>query len=350
MRPLTDQPPMTELRSVSGGTANRAELDDEHRRAAETASSTSAAPAPTARSDSHEHYGVHLLPVVEQATRDFANNALSGGRVPPAFADLGLYTDDALHREIDGAHARLATRPGPEGDGDRLALDRLEREVARRQAPALVDPASLHTFEDAKKSLHAEVTFLGTHGAKLPTELRVQHEHAARELGARHRELLSDARACDDAQPVHVARPSLGGADRVQVVTADDVVAALEQQQGPMTPKQEADARAMFDHWRIDTCKATGTDPTMVVADSHREAKVDTAPRDREMLKMRLDMLKAATTSATGAMAFLDAAARGESLEAAHSRVMLATTLSDFVAPPPPAMVRRPEAPVASPH
>src|SRR4051812_15707593 len=97
---------MTELRGVSGGGSNRATLEEEQRLAA-------AADAGRKTAGGSREYGVYLLPVVDSAVRAFAANAASGGRVPPAVANLTLFTDDALHREIDGAHARLATRPGP---------------------------------------------------------------------------------------------------------------------------------------------------------------------------------------------------------------------------------------------
>lgn len=139
--------------------------------------------------------------------------------------------------------------------------------------------------------------------------------------------MVAEATACDKAAPVVV--PTLGdGASRKQV-TADMIVAALKQRV-TLAPEAEEGVRASFERWRSDTCRATGQDPTTAVAsNSYREAKVDTEAKDRAMIQTRLDMLNAAATSACAALAFLDSAARGDSLAGAHRRVMLASALSD---------------------
>jgi hypothetical protein len=313
---------MTETRSVSSGSAGRAALEDERRRAAEAASAKAPSTAEALRTTVRPHRELAYLPPYGADLQAFIANASEETRVPPAFADLRLYTDDALEREIDSTRGRLAKRAGPEGDGDRLALDRLEGEVMRRHTPPLVDASTLKTRADVEKALKAEVDFLSTYGARIqPSLLRGQHQQALGDLERRHQSMVAEATACDNAKPVVV--PSLGdGATRKQV-TADMIVATLKQRI-TLTPQDEASVRASFERWRSDVCRTTGQDPTTTVAsDRYREAQVDTEARDREMLQMRLDMLHASATSASAALAFLDSSARGNSLVGAHRRVMM---------------------------
>lgn len=320
---------MTEIRSGASGSAGCATLDDERRRADEGAPARQRSSAetgrPTLRAD-REH-GLYLLPH-DDSLRAFVANASGVTRVPAGFGDLTLYTNDALEREIDTTRGRLATRTGPEGDADRLTLDRLEGEVARRHAPPLVDASTLRTLPEVQKALKAETDFLATYGARIQgSALRGQHHHALGDLERRHGAMVAEATACDNAKPVVVATLRNGATS--QQVTGDMIVATLKDRI-TLTPAEEANVRATFARWRSDVCRTTGEDPTTTVAsNTYREVHVDREARDREVLKMRLDMLNAAATSACAALAFFDSAARGDSLVGAHRRVMLASALSN---------------------
>ncbi len=339
---------MGETRIGSGGGLGRAEHEEAHRRSTEAASVQAASTRAGALATSAPRRPCvpALPPVSEEVLRAFAEDA--SARVPPAVADLSLYTDQVLDREIDASRARLGLRGGADADGERFVLARLEGEMVKRHTPPAVDVGALAAIPDVEAAIHAEQTFLARFRVELTPNVRADHERTLGALVQRRETLIADARACDGARPV--AAPLRDGVQRL-AFTADDLVASLKQQVA-LTPQQEAQVRGTFERWHRDTCRLTGEDPAVVVSQqSYAEARLDRAPAQQAELKMRLEMLDAARTSACAALAFLDSAARGDSVAAAHMRVMTASTLSDIaltMPSRPPSM--RVESPRAEPR
>ena len=317
---------MSETRVGSGAGIDRAELEEARRRSAEGAGVAAVAQVSVRQAGAHGRSGFPGLPPVSDAVlRAFAQNAST--RVPLAVADLSLYTDPLLDREIDASRARRGLRGGADADGERFVLGRLEAELVQRHSPRAVDLDALASVPDVEAAIRAERTFLTRFRVELTPTLRADHERTLRALVGRRDSLDADARACDGAQPA--TAPLRYGVTRLSF-GADDLVASLKQQVS-LSAKEEAQVRVSFERWHRDTCRLTGRDPAVVVSQqSYAEARVDRAPAERADLKMRLEMLEAARTSACAALAFLDSAARGDSVAAAHARVMGAGALSDL--------------------
>jgi hypothetical protein len=270
-----------------------------------------------------------LPPVGDEVLRAFATNA---SQVPAAVADLRLYTDDALEREIATGRGRSAAHPGPEGDGDRLALGRLEGELLRRHTPAPIDVDSLSSRQATDEAIERERVFLARHGGELAAPTRAAHEQTIDALQARKKLLAANDRVCDNAQPSVASLP--GGEHRL-VFTADDLVASL-QKRGPLSPEAEAAARTAFDGWHRSTCALTGTDPTVIVSrERYAEARANLSPAQQKELTKRLEMLEAARTSAAAALAFVDSQLRGDTLETTHQRVKSAAALGELAGAAP---------------
>jgi hypothetical protein len=248
--------------------------------------------------------------------------------LPPALSDVSLYTPDALRHEIDKLEAKLGAQSGANVEGERVFLGKLQAELVRQEAPRVVDPETLHSREAVDQALGSERAFLTRHGNALAPKTRAEHENMLAALAQRREALASDARACDNAKPM--VAPLLGNVQRLDF-TADDLVASLKTKIS-LSPEQERAARATFERWHRDTCIQTGQDPTVVVS-KHRfaEVKVDGTARESEELRMRLEMLEASRSSGLAALAFLDSAARGESVAAAHSRVLGANAIGRAV-------------------
>lgn len=276
-----------------------------------------------------------LPPISDETLREFVEK--SRAPVPHAFADLSLYTDCLLDREIDASRARLGTRGGAEADGERFVLGRLEGELIRRHAPRPVDPSAMRSLPEAEAAINAERAFLARYRAAMTPGVRSDHERTLAALWQRREALLADAHVCDDAKPVAA---TLTGGVMSTAFTADDLVATLKKSV-PLTRQAEAQVRATFERWHRDTCRLTGEDPTVVVSRQHyAKAEVDLRPGQEAELRMRLEMLDASRTSVSAALAFLDSAARGDSVGAAHARVMAAHALSDVAMTVPAKPVR----------
>jgi hypothetical protein len=318
---------------ISTSGSGRAEQEQAQRRALEE----SARAKPTARvaagvADASrpliERY-VPLLATNDALLRAFAENQRSASPAlpaPPAFGDLSLYTNDALEREIESTRTRLGFRSGRDADADRLALGHLEAELTARQTPKPVDVQALLSREDVETAIAAERTFLSRHGGAVAPAVRGEHQNRLAALRSRRETFLADERACDGARPVVANLPD--GAHR-RDFTADDLVASLKAHV-PLRREQETAVRATFERWHRDTCRLTGSDPTVMVSRRlHAEANIDQTSRVHEMLRMRMEMLEASRSSGLAALAFLDSAVRGESVDAAHARVKGALALSD---------------------
>ena len=322
---------MSETR-IGSGTAPRADMEEAKRRAElDSASRATAANSRVSRFSS----APILPPVSDETLREFVEKTRAP--VPPAFADLSIYTDPLLDREIDAARARLGTRGGAEADGERFVLGRLEAELIRRHAPKPLDPSALRSLAETESAVNAERAFLASYRGAMTPGVRLDHERTLSALWMRREALLADEHACTNARP---AVAQLTGGVLSTAFTADDLVATLKRSV-PLPPQAEAQVRATFERWHRDTCRLTGEDPTIVVS-RHRYAKaeVDLVPAQEAELKMRLEMLEASRTSVSAALAFLDSAARGESVSAAHTRVMGAHALSDVAMTVPAKPVR----------
>ena len=317
---------MGETRIGSGAGIGPAEQDEARRRSAEAAGVQASSTDARRQASAPRTAGFPVLPPVsDDVLRAFAENA--NAKVPPAVADLSLYTDPLLEREIDASRGRLGLRGGADADGERFVLARLEGEMVKRHTPKPVEIGALASLPDVEAVTHAERTFLTRFRVELTPNVRADHERTLGALVQRRESLEADARACDGAQPA--TAPLRDGVLRLSF-TADDLVVSLKQQVN-LTPQAEAQVRGTFERWHRDTCRQTGQDPAVVVSQqSYAEARLDRAPAQQAELKMRLEMLDAARTSACAALAFLDSAARGDSVTAAHARVMNASTLSDI--------------------
>ncbi len=206
-----------------------------------------------------------------------------------------------------------------------------EPEASRSQAPPLriVAAHSLGTREEVARARQAEEAFLARFGGRLAPPVKEEHQRFLDALRGREEELGFTERACNSARPTFVSGAALPPGARLSGFGADDLVAALRKK-GPLTAEQEEQVRAAFERWRQNVCLQTGHDPTLLAsAQRYEVAKVDTAARDAERAQKLVEIIDAIRQSPFAAAAFLDSAARGESLEGASERVRAAKAAGD---------------------
>ena len=273
--------------------------------------------------------GYYVPPMSDESLRIFAS---AHGLPPPALADLKLYTKDLLEREVDSARARLANKPGPEGDGDRLSLTRLEGELATRSAPKLADLAKLDSLDALDREILEEQIFLRKYVSTAAPDLVHQHQQQLAALSDKRAVVFERDSVCDKAKTAYV--DNLPGGRPFITLTADDLIAKLNRQL-PMSVFQEDAVRKAFNSWRLDTCRSTGIDPTTVTSSKDRRLGPDRYGDQEREMQMRAEMLMASFGSASATLAFVDSALQGDTVANAHARVMAASTHSDLAASMP---------------
>ena len=247
-------------------------------------------------------------------------------RVPPLMADLGTYSVDKLEAELKAATARVQAKPGD--DRERAGLEMLQKELANRLRPELLDIDALKTDPEVLHALNKEVAFLSRFKDAAPPEVRRQHEATLKKLEEKHDGLYAQEHACDNAKVATAKFPNSANNSYELQFTADDLVATLKQRM-PLSAKEEEAVRKQFNTWRSDQCTRTGEDPTRIRNEEAQHAVVNTtALREAEMQKRR-EMLEASAGSVCAALAFVDSSIRGDSVDTAYTRVMGARALSD---------------------
>jgi len=250
--------------------------------------------------------------------------------VPVGLADLSLYTDDALDREIATLRARTEGRRGSTADAEREILARLEAEQLRRATPRMARPDTLAAKADLERAIATEATFLARYGGRLPEPVRAEHMRYLEGLRGKLGLLLADERICGDARPSPAPSHLVARGAHAVSFDVDDLVATLERQV-PLSKQQEGQVRAAFERWRRTECWLTGQDPTRFArSGNYQEAQRDGADEAAAHVRMCFEMLEAMQSSALAAAAFLDSAARGETVEAAHARVVAAKNMGDI--------------------
>ena len=92
---------------------------------------------------------------------------LQQSAAPPGLADLALYTDDALEREIARLRGRTDGSTGNTAHADREILGRLEAEQLRRATPLIVAPDTFVTKADLERVIATEQRFLSVFRGRL---------------------------------------------------------------------------------------------------------------------------------------------------------------------------------------
>ncbi len=252
---------------------------------------------------------------------------LQQSAAPPGLADLSLYTDDALDREIGRLRGRTDGRSGGTADAEREILGRLEAEQLRRATPVRVPPDTLTTRADLERVIATEERFLAVFGGRLADVVRQEHAGYVAGLRGKLELLVADERVCANARPTPTPANLLPQGAHAISFDADDLVAALKRQV-PLTKSEEAQVRATFESWRRVECWRTGHDPTRFApTGNYPEAQRDGAHEADAQVRMYLEMLDAMRSSTLAAAAFLDSAARGDTVEGAHARVLTAKNI-----------------------